>query len=70
MRNCEVPFNQVQEGQENRGDNLPDSRIYTSGSAGQEIEGAVEVIVIPLPEWLLKGTGLRSVSKGDTGAAF
>ena len=61
MRNCGVPFNQVQEGQENRGNNLQDSWIYTSSIAGQEIEGTVEVIVAPLPGWLLKGTGLRTV---------
>ena len=45
-----MPFDQVQEGQENRGDNLPDSRIYPARIAGQEIEGAVEAIVMPRSE--------------------
>ena len=43
-----MPFNQVQEGQENRGDNIPDSRIYPARIAGQKIEGAVEIVVMPL----------------------
>jgi len=44
-----VPFDQVREGQENRGNQLPVSWIYSSSSTGQKIEGTVEVIVVPRP---------------------
>jgi len=39
-----MPFDQVRERQKSRGNKVPDSWIYPSFSAGQEIEGAVEVI--------------------------
>ena len=41
-----MPFDQIREGQENRGHKMPVSRIYSSSSAGQKVEGAVEVIVV------------------------
>lgn len=44
-----MPFDQVREGQENRGRKMPDSRIYSSGSTGQKIKVTVEAIVILRP---------------------
>lgn len=49
-----MPFNQVQEGQENRGNNLPDSRIYPASITGQKIESSVETIVMPLSGWQVR----------------
>ncbi len=43
-----MPFNQVCEGQENRGDNLQGSWLHSSNIAGQKTKGTVEFIVVPI----------------------
>ena len=41
-----MPFHQVREGQEDRGNKLPVSRIYSSSSDEQESKATIEDIVV------------------------
>ncbi|MGC2457355.1 MAG: hypothetical protein WA435_05130 [Gallionellaceae bacterium] len=42
-----MPFDKVRERHKSRGNILPVSWIHSSSSTGQEIKGAIEVIVVP-----------------------
>jgi len=42
-----MPFDQVRERQEDRGHQMPRSRLYPPGGTGKKIEGPAEVIIAP-----------------------